>query len=518
MTGQRHPGLERFAAEITARLGFRVDQQNEDQVDQILRRRLEKTGCCTIEEYLAGFQDAKSAEKELREIALDLTVPETYFFRHPEHFQALIEVALPERMKAREASRRLNMLSAGCASGEEAYSLAAAVAGVAGLKDWDVHIRGIDINPHLMKKASQGRYSAWSLRGLSEAQRATHFRLEGDVYLLDASLLSAVHFESRNLLDDDVRFWQPDFFDVIFCRNVMIYFSSSAIRALAERLTRSLAPGGFLFLGPSETLRGVSPEFHLRHTHGAFYYQRRALHEPILPATEIPQARGRAHAGPVPAPQEESGAAWSSAIADSSNRIAALAHRADRRADKRSEVKTPTSFTGPAFPAEQDLKDVHDLLRQERFEDALKAIHALPAQGSADSDTLLLQAVILANQGELSQAEQICGQLLARDELRPGAHYLMAVCQERRDDHLSAAEHDQTAIYLEPAFAMPHLHLGLLARRLGDLQTARRELGGALVMLEREEASRILLFGGGFTREALMRFCQAQLDRCGGSR
>ena len=106
--------------------------------------------------------------------------------------------------------------------------------------------------------------------------------------------------------------------------------------------------------------------------------------------------------------------------------------------------------------------------------------------------------------------------LLVLDEMNAGAHYLMAVCQEHTGDVLAAAEHDQTAIYLDPAFAMPHLHLGLLAKRLGDLATARRELSEALALLPREDASRILLFGGGFHREALTQYCQSQLRACGG--
>jgi chemotaxis protein methyltransferase CheR len=140
----------------------------------------------------------------------------------------------------------------------------------------------------------------------------------------------------------------------------------------------------------------------------------------------------------------------------------------------------------------------------------------LPGQTAANPDALMIQAVLLANRGELRRAEQVCAQLLAVDELRPGAHYLMAICQERRGDPSAAAEHDQAAIYLDGAFAMPHLHLGLLAKGLSDLTTARRELGQALVLLAREDASRILLFGGGFSREALTRFCQAQLERYGG--
>jgi chemotaxis protein methyltransferase CheR len=110
----------------------------------------------------------------------------------------------------------------------------------------------------------------------------------------------------------------------------------------------------------------------------------------------------------------------------------------------------------------------------------------------------------------------VCRRLLKIDELNSGAHYVLALCREGARDQPAAANHDQVAVYLDPAFAMPRLHLGLLARRAGDSGTARRELAQALALLQREDASRLLLFGGGFNREALLGLCRAELIACGG--
>jgi chemotaxis protein methyltransferase CheR len=125
--------------------------------------------------------------------------------------------------------------------------------------------------------------------------------------------------------------------------------------------------------------------------------------------------------------------------------------------------------------------------------------------------------VLLTNRGELPEAQRVCQQVLELDELNAGAHYLMALCREHAGDRDGAIEHDQAATYLDSAFAMPHLHLGLVAKRSADLQTARRELAHALPLLAREDASRILLFGGGFTRGALVEFCRAELHASGGA-
>jgi chemotaxis protein methyltransferase CheR len=138
-------------------------------------------------------------------------------------------------------------------------------------------------------------------------------------------------------------------------------------------------------------------------------------------------------------------------------------------------------------------------------------LQALPSSSRSDPDAQLLRAALLTNSGKLEDAEGVCAQILEADELSAGAHYLMALCREHAGDRAASLEHDQAAIYLDAEFAMPHLHIGLLSRRAGDRDRARAELGRALSLLTREDASRILLFGGGFSREALVALCRAEL-------
>ena len=170
-----------------------------------------------------------------------------------------------------------------------------------------------------------------------------------------------------------------------------------------------------------------------------------------------------------------------------------------------------------AAPLGHSLEPVHDLLQQERFTDALQQLLAVQAASDSTPDALLLTAVLLINTGEVAKAGDTCRRLLAIDELNTGAHYLMAVCDEQAGDFQAAVEHDERAIHLDPQFAMPRMHLGLMARRSGDLARARRALQEAVPLLAREHSSRILLFGGGFSRETLVQYCRSQLRRCGGS-
>jgi chemotaxis protein methyltransferase CheR len=266
------------------------------------------------------------------------------------------------------------------------------------------------------------------------------------------------------------------------------------------RIASSLAPGGFLFLGHAETLRGVSDGFHLRHTHETFYYERKGDAEPAHGRPPRTAARADRAAAPVAACSE----AWFDTIRQATERVAALV---PAQADAGSPCGLPT----PRW----DVAPALELLRNERFGAALDHVRAGP-EADRDPDVLLLEATLLAHNGELIAAEEACLRLLLVDELNAGAHYVLALCREHSGHRDRAREHDRVAAYLDPAFAMPRLHLGLLARRAGDRDAARRELGQALILLRREDSSRLLLFAGGFSREALIALCESALRECGG--
>ncbi|GMU23354.1 MAG: hypothetical protein AMXMBFR13_34320 [Phycisphaerae bacterium] len=508
--------IQRFRALVEKRFGLRFDDSSAEPATQALHHGLSRTRSARPEDYLERISRPGADAEELRAIAAELSVGESFFFRYPDQFKALGHTVLPEMMRE-SPRRRLHMLSAGCASGEEAYSLAIRTREcIADLAAWDIRIVGVDISLPLLRRAAAGVYAEWSLRAVPPDQRGRWFQQRGQEFVLDRTVREMVSFEERNLLEEDPAFWRPGAFDVIFFRNVSIYFAPETTRQVIGRMTQSLAPGGFLFLGPSETLRGISQGFHLRHTDGAFYYQR--LEEDGSGVAKSSAHRRLPGPDPVPAAVAElqAGDSWVEAICRASARIASLAEKRPSRPTPAAGGEAVPAVAEPV-PASWDLNPALDLLRQERFTDALAALGALPPQSAESTDVLLLRAVLLVNSGRAGEAEQVCRAVLARDELEAGAHFVAALCREHAGDRGGAVEHDQTAVYLDPTFAMPRLHLGLMARKSGDPAAARRELREALTLLEREEGARILMFGGGFSREALVRLCRAELRACGGA-
>lgn len=489
--------LDRFRAAIVQRIGLQFDDAELGFLGEVLQRRLDKLGRGG-EAYLRDMEEQPS-NGEIAALARELTVGETYFFRNNEQFRALAEVALPQRMRVHGAPRVLRLLSAGCASGEEAYSIAIAVRETIADPSWEVQIRAVDLNPAVLEKAARARYSSWALRDTPAEVQRKWFRADGRDLILANSVRAAVTFDGGNLAADDPALWQPATYDVIFCRNVLMYFAPEQMRAAIARIARSLAPGGFLFLGHAETLRGVSDAFHLRHSHETFYYELKEGSETTY--REPANARARSLPGGVAIMPMD--AAWADRIRAATERVAALVP---------SIVASPSiCLPTPAW----DLAPALDLLRKERFAEALDYVRSGPPAVEKDPDVLLLEATLLAHSGQLVAAEDACLRLLLIDELNAGAHYLLALCREHSGHRERAREHDRVAAYLDPSFAMPRLHLGLLARRAGDRDAARRELAQALTLLRREDASRLLLFGGGFGREALVALCKSSLKECG---
>jgi chemotaxis protein methyltransferase CheR len=440
---------------------------------------------------------------EIGALAQELTVPETYFFRNIEQFRAFAEVVLTNRARGGAASRSLRILSVGCASGEEAYTIAMVVRAWMPALSEDLSILGIDVNPAMLRKAQRGRYSSWALRATPPEFRRRWFRADGDAFALDETIRGSVRFLERNLADDDPELWQRETYDAVFFRNVFMYFTPDAGRAVMDRVTGAVAPGGVLFLGHAETLRGMSHGLNPRQTHGTFYYQRG---EPPSPSDGWASAASPAFSA-VPSPPM-AGTAWVSVIDASAGRIQALT----------AAPRPPGGCAAALASAGPEPWDLAiELLRHERFGAAIDVVEAFLPPARGRPDVLVLHASLLVHTGQFDRAEEVCRRLIDVDAINAGAHYLLASCRESHGDWPAAIAHHQVAVYLDPAFAMPRLRLGLLARGRGDLEAARRELGAALTLLSREDAQRIVLFGGGFVRTTLIELCRAELVACGGT-
>src|SRR5262249_52511597 len=145
----------------------------------------------------------------------------------------------------------------------------------------------LDVNPAMLERAARGRYTSWALRETSDELRRRWFQKDARGFVVDERIRAAVTFERQNLVEASQQVLPDAAYDVVFFRNVVMYFPPDAARAVIERLTRALVPGGYLFLGHAETLRGLSQDFQLCHTHDTFYYRAKDAPPSSVRAVEL---------------------------------------------------------------------------------------------------------------------------------------------------------------------------------------------------------------------------------------
>jgi chemotaxis protein methyltransferase CheR len=283
--------LEEVGRLLSRRVGLRLDPAIRGRLRHAVRDEAARLGL-EPESYASSLErDADQLQALLNRV----TVQETSFFRDPGQFDALRTDVLPELLAA---GGRVEVWSAGCANGQEPYSLAMAL-DEAGIRDW--HVTATDISTVALERTRAGRYRERELRGLSAEQRSQHLtRLDDDTWEVAAPLRARVTTVRNNLAADPLPA-SVGGCQVVFCRNVLIYFGHDDVVAFLDRLARRLPPTAYLFLGYSESLWQVTDRFRLVRLGDAFAYRPTTGADAVEPPPATPRPVVRAPA-PIPAP------------------------------------------------------------------------------------------------------------------------------------------------------------------------------------------------------------------------
>jgi chemotaxis protein methyltransferase CheR len=234
--------------------GINLREGKEALVKARLTKRLRALGFRDFDEYINYIQ-TKEGSAEITYMVDAITTNKTNFFREPAHFEFLRERVLKEI-----TAKRLRIWSAACSSGEEPYSIAITLLeAIQDISRWDVKILATDISLEMLRKAKLGVYPLEGLRDVPIPLRNKYFApVDGGSCVVNDNVKNLIHFAYLNLMDS----WpMRGPFDVIFCRNVMIYFSKETQQALVKRFYEILRPGGYLFVGHSEGLVSIKHQF-----------------------------------------------------------------------------------------------------------------------------------------------------------------------------------------------------------------------------------------------------------------
>jgi chemotaxis protein methyltransferase CheR len=398
----------------------------------------------------------------LDELLSELCVGETYFRRDAAQFDFIRSHILPDLCGKRPAGHALRIWSAGCATGEEAYSLAFLLeeAGLSG----QARILATDINRRALVKAEDARYGAWSLRGMAEETLARYFRREGDRWAVEPRFRKATAFRRLNLARDPYPSLASGVWamDLILCRNVLIYFDARTVEDVARRLHDSLAEGGWLLTAPSDPpLWNLAPWENIVTPAGVLYRRREAV-------AHASDAGPIVHAPPADPPQD----------APPALPIEAAAQKAPHR----------------ALPAAQDALA---RARQALHEGDYPLAEALSSAHPGDPEAWALRVRALGNAGDPAKAQHAAEEGAARHPHSPELHFLNAIFLLNKGRESRAIQALRRTIYLDRRLAVAHFLLGSILETQGRHAAARRAYRNARDLARGEPQDAALPLGDG---------------------
>jgi chemotaxis protein methyltransferase CheR len=441
-------------------MGLHFPSERLYDLERGIRSAIGEFGFDTVEPCIEWLLSSALSQSQIKALASHLTIGETYFFRDKRVFEILEANVFPELIKSRRGREQsLRIWSAACSSGEEPYSVAILLARILpDLKDWNISVLATDISPISLKKASEGVYGEWSFRDTPRWVKDGYFQRTHNKFEIVPLIRKMVTFSCLNLVEDPYPaiINATNAMDVIFCRNVLIYFSRDRADTVICNLSRCLVDGGWLVVSPVEVPGATLPS--------------------LLYSVRFPDAvlykKGTKPKDDIPRRMPESSTAIKKTAVVGKNQ------EAPRAAQTKRQEKVPV-ISGHNF---------------------------------GDVGKMSNQARQLADRGNLADALAVCEEAKKYDKLNPALHYLHAtILQEmgRLDD---AAASLQRALYIDQEFAIAHFALGHLMQRRGKCKEAGKYLEKARSLLQGYEQGDIPPEAEGISAGRLIELINAMQD------
>ncbi|MBN1485080.1 MAG: tetratricopeptide repeat protein [Chloroflexia bacterium] len=460
---------ERFRLLIQERSGLHFPDKRRQDLWRGLKRAFEEMDSPDWTSYyqllLASSTDGEVWER----LICQITIGETYFFRNRPQFEALRQRILPELIQLkRSQGQYLRIWSAGCATGEEPYSIAMLLRELLpDLSAWNVTILATDINREALSQAQKGRYGNWSFRekGWEQFQQR-YFSREHKHWELAPVVREMVSFAYLNLVEDTYPSLANNTvaFDLIICRNVTIYFTPEITQRVVEQLYEALVKGGWLIVGHSEPSPLIYRRFEPRNFPGAVLYQKSAKEEGALQLSWLEQAlSGRPGEAPT----------WLE--------LPPLAVLRPPLVPPAAVEAEPIAAQEPVVePCEQ----AEAFLQQGQAEQALEILQQVLQQDRGCARAYYLLGKVQADRGYWPEAQQWCEKAVAQNPLLTEGHFLLALVHSQQDNFEAALASMKRVVYLERKAVLGHFWLANIYGELGDEARARKSLQNTRALLQ----------------------------------
>ncbi|MHB9004117.1 MAG: CheR family methyltransferase [Coriobacteriia bacterium] len=485
----------RFRDYIHQHSGIYLEDQKLDSLRISLITRATRFSLPSLAEYHDLLANDENEFKELMNL---VTINETSFFRFPQQFEAMRTTVIPQILESKPSiSRNFRVWSAGCSTGEEPYTIAMTLldSGIEGL-GYRMEVLGTDVSTNALNRAQEGVYPARALLSIPNSVSSRFFEPTARGHRVVDQVRKLITFQYQNLIKEPYPAALMGNWDIIFCRNVTIYFKLESTRRVVDNFYRSINPGGYLFIGHSETLTSISDKFEPMEIGGVFLY-RKPVERHVFNFDTIQTDR---------APKK---------------RRTTIERIADLRPRERAARREVAPAIVQAAATDASAEDIAPLLEEARTasqegrnETVLELVSRIQALDPNNAQAFLLSAHVLADEGKFAPALEQCHKALAVDPLLAAVRFVLGMIYLRQGDSALAMSEFKRTVYIDPGFALAYLNMANLHRARGSNDDALREYENTLRTMHDNPEGPWTAFMGGFRPDLLSKTVERSLIEC----
>lgn len=484
--------------------GLYFSKDKSNSLCSTVNSRILELGYKSYQEYYNFLKFYPEGKIELRELFDLVTIGETFFFRNLPHFEALMKFVLPEIIRKKEylSLKSLRLWSAGCSKGAEPYSIAIAIMEALGsCENWNISILGTDINRDALVSAKEAIYGVRDIQELPEGYLEKYFQRRGSSFILNENVKEMVNFEYHNLAKDSFKHDAMINLDMIFCRNVTIYFDLETTKRVIDNFYNCLLRDGYFFIGHSETLWQITNKFEMVEFPKTFIYkktlyQREKLEE--KPFVSVPEIN-----------LEDFMSDKEKALEDRN-----LPEGAGLIAETKFEPQESNKLNALRGKFDSLLfKEATKLFHDKKYEEALLLLEKIIAKDKDQTRAYFAKATILANQERYQEAINELTKIISVDNLYIEAYFLLGVLSYKLGDFKQAEAQFRKVIYVDPGITLAYLNLGNIFLYQKEFSKAAKEFNNAIKLLEKKARDEMIRFSEDFTVDFLISACKNNLTK-----
>ncbi len=471
--------------------GIQIFDHQMDKFRQTICQGCRQMNFKSCDSYYRALQDNSLNSAIKDNLIAGITVGESYFFRDHAQMELLQNSILPELISIRRKQKFLNLRiwSAGCADGQELYSIVMLLKQLLpDIDKWNLHLLGTDINIHALSRALKACYNDWSFRSTDESIRDTFFTRQKNMWKINDALQHLTKFSYLNLYDDNFPsiLSETNAMDLILCRNVFIYFDQQAARVVLKKFYQSLLPGGYLLQGASDMLENKVDDFQFQFYADTCFFQKPDVLED---STALEAMDGQSSF----TDQETSTETGPSL---------------QEQPPQSTPSEQPVSKSYP----QETYKNIFKHLAEENWEDALQDINNCIETGYNSALIWQFKAKALANLGQPKEALKACKLSIQIDPQDKHSHFILGLIYMEARQYGKSKDAFGRALYLDRQFVEAHYNLALLHFLQGKYNKAIKYMHNALRICEQENPDRCLHDAAGMTFGRLATILRSELD------